>query len=907
MHRFFTNFIHSKTTNIIHFLIATSTILLFTYLILDLTIFFNEKRTIEESIKQQDFSSKMHSFHTDLNALEIEIYKYQSGYESNEFEVIIELFNATHAKLNELKDYFPFLSESQKNRIKTLDKILSDIENELSNFPFPKNNPQSIKKFTRSFSASNLILEELHKDIIQSNKNNMRDMTRWLEKNQYLLIPLLLIVIFLPLFLSFFRRIYTDKINHLEKGVFAFDKDSLVSDYIYPYDDEFAPVVSTYIEIATNIENYIEELNQTNENLEILNRELYESEERFMLAVEGINDGIWDWDIQTNRTYFSPRWKRMLGYEPEEIKNNYDAWVSLIHPKDKAQVLRKLENHLKGKSDFYEVEHRLKTSNGKYKWILARGKALFDKDGTPYRMAGSHTDITDRKEAELALEEEKERLLVTLRSIGDGVIATDKESRVQLMNKVAEDLTGWTQEESQGKLLPEIFHIIDEENKHIAENPVEKVLKKDSIITMSNHMLLIAKDGTERVIADSAAPIHDRESKIIGVVLAFRDVTEKRQIDEQLKRIQKLESIGILAGGIAHDFNNILTAILANLSLAKMSSDCDGEVLNILNDVERESLKAKHVTNQLLIFAKEEEPVKKMISIAELIKETTIFATRGTSIKCEFNIQENLWATEVDVAHINQVINNLAINAVQAMPDGGRIIVEAENTILESENSFRLSSGDYVKIKFRDEGVGIPKEIRQNIFVPFFSTKAKGSGLGLAVSHKIILNHDGYISVKSKEGKGAEFIIYLPARRDIKILGKNNTEKLPMGKGKILLMDDDETIRRATGTLLKRLGYDVQSVTDGRQAIEIYQEEKQAGTPFDVVIMDLTIPGGMGGVEAIQTLKKIDPDIKAVVSSGYSNDPVMSRYQEYGFVDIAKKPYKIDELIKVLNGIMQTN
>jgi CheY-like chemotaxis protein len=387
----------------------------------------------------------------------------------------------------------------------------------------------------------------------------------------------------------------------------------------------------------------------------------------------------------------------------------------------------------------------------------------------------------------------------------------------------------------------------------------------------------------------------------------FRDVTEKRRIDEQLKRIQKLESIGILAGGIAHDFNNILTAILANVSLAKMSSDCAPDVLEILNDVERESLKAKHITNQLLIFAKEEEPVKKMVSIAELLKETTIFATRGTNIKCEFNIEKDLWSTEVDAAHINQVINNLAINAVQAMPDGGRIIVNAQNMRLESKNKFRLSAGDYVKIRFQDEGMGIPKEIRQNIFVPFFSTKAKGSGLGLAVSHKIIHNHGGRISVKSREGEGTEFIIYLPAQPDVKVTQKPDEGSLSGGKGKILLMDDDETIRKATGKLLNRLGYDIHSVTDGVQAIEIYRKEKHAGKPFDVVIMDLTIPGGMGGVEAIRELRKVDPDVKAVVSSGYSNDPVMSRYQEYGFVDIAKKPYKIDELIKVLNRVMHLN
>jgi PAS domain S-box-containing protein len=509
---------------------------------------------------------------------------------------------------------------------------------------------------------------------------------------------------------------------------------------------------------------------------------------------------------------------------------------------------------------------------------------------------------------EKKLKESEQWLATTLRSIGDGVITTDTEGVVTFMNPVAEALTGWTQKEATGVLLSDVFCIINEETRVRCENPFERILETGGIVGLANNTVLVARDGTERLIADSGAPIRDNDS-ILGTVLVFRDVTEKRRMEDDILRLQteKMESISVLAGGIAHDFNNILTSILGNITLAKIHADPADDIVATLTEAEKASLRAKNLTQQLLTFSKEGVLIKKFTSISELLRDTAQFTLRGSNVGCRFCISDDLWPVEIDAGQISQVINNLIINADQAMPRGGMVTVEAENVTVGYKEQ-PMQQGTYVKISITDEGVGIPCEHLQRIFDPYFTTKQKGTGLGLAISFSIIRNHDGHITVESEPGAGTTFSIWLPASEKAVIPLEKGMEELAgnkKGEGRILLMDDDWDILRVTRDVLNYLGYDTVLARNGKEAVDVYMKALKESESFDVVILDLTVQGGMGGKETIQKLKEIDPEVKAVISSGYSNDPVTAHYREYGFSSAITKPYSIDELKKALQSVMQ--
>ncbi len=544
----------------------------------------------------------------------------------------------------------------------------------------------------------------------------------------------------------------------------------------------------------------------------------------------------------------------------------------------------------------WEGEYTAKRKDGTTLLVHTVNTAIKDSKGNLQAFVGVSLDMTERKQAEEALAAETERLAVTLRSIGDGVITTDRDSRVVLINLVAEKLTGWTQAEAVGKLLPEIFQIVNNKTREPAQNPVEKVLQTGSIVGLASGTALLARDGTERFISNSAAPI-DRGGQAIGVVLVFRDVTERMKMEEEIQKNQKLESLGILAGGIAHDFNNILTAIVGNIFMAKMESRVDDEIYELLTEAETATFRAKDLTQQLLTFSRGGAPIKRTASLKEMLKESVGFALRGSKVRSRFYIPDDLWTAEIDAGQINQVINNLVINADQAMPQGGQLTVSAENCPTGSyDPGLPLKSGDYLRVVFQDEGTGIPPQNLSKIFDPYFTTKQKGSGLGLATTFSIITRHDGYLSVTSEMGKGSTFTIYLPASPQ-KVASEEKVEE-PMlrGSGKVLLMDDDKMIRDMGARVLRQLGYEVDVARDGEEALELYQEAMVKRGRYDVVIMDLTVPGGMGGKEAISNLLKIDPTVKAIVSSGYSNDPVMANYQAYHFQGVLTKPFLVDDL-----------
>lgn len=546
-------------------------------------------------------------------------------------------------------------------------------------------------------------------------------------------------------------------------------------------------------------------------------------------------------------------------------------------------------------------------------WIL-RGRhydivanPVRDQSRKISRVVLVYKDITDHIRSEEAIASEKERLAVTLRSIGDGVITTDTRGNVVLINKVAELLTGWPQEEAAGRHITEVFHIIGEKTRKRCDDPVARVLKSGYAAELANNTILVSRDGAERTVADSAAPIMDRNSSIIGTVLVFRDVTEKRKLEKELVRAEKLESLGIIAGGIAHDFNNLLNGIIGNIDLALAFTDPEHEAYGRLSQAEKASLRARDLTCQLLTFAQGGAPVRKISSLRDLIREAAGFALTGSNVTCAFDLPETLWNTEIDEGQISQVINNLVINAVQAMPGGGSIRIRAENVSVTPQESPHLKQGDYLKIGIKDTGAGIPGEHLQRIFEPYFTTKQKGTGLGLATVYSIIRNHDGYIDVDSAVGSGTTFYIYLPASPgapEPETASEAVIAHDPVRR-RILVMDDEDIVRETISAMLNKMGCDVGLAVEGREAVRLYREARESGRPFDAVIFDLTVPGEMGGREALKELLSFDPAIRAIVSSGYSSDPIMANYRQYGFSGVIAKPYKMKDLQKALADVLR--
>lgn len=538
-----------------------------------------------------------------------------------------------------------------------------------------------------------------------------------------------------------------------------------------------------------------------------------------------------------------------------------------------------------------------KTGGKKYTFIVT-ARPYRDEKGELLGIIENFQDISQIKEYEKALFAEKERLAVTLNSIGDGVISTGIDGTIVMLNRVAQMLTGWRQEEAAGKSLEEVFHVEDENNKKSNSDLVNKVIQTKQVIEISGQCILRGKDGTKSLIEDSAAPIFNRFSEVTGVVIVFRDVTSEKHIEEEIQNARKIESIGVLAGGIAHDFNNILTAITGNISLAKMFTDPESKVQARLNEAEKACLRATALTQQLITFSKGGVPIKRTTSIKELLKDSASFALRGSNVKCDLTIQDDLYPCDIDDGQISQAFNDIVINADQSMPEGGVITVNVSNATVDKNDNLPLKNGEYVKIVIQDKGVGIAPEHLKKIFDPYFSTKEKGSGLGLASSYSIIKNHGGYIGVDSKVGEGSTFTLYLPASPIIyKREERKISQKTPLpGGGRILVMDDEEPVRSAAKEMLAYLGYEVELAVNGNEAITMFKDAIAADSPYVAVILDLTIPGGMGGNETVKHLKEIDPEVKAIVSSGYSNDPIMADYKKYGFSSIITKPYRISDL-----------
>jgi PAS domain S-box-containing protein len=617
--------------------------------------------------------------------------------------------------------------------------------------------------------------------------------------------------------------------------------------------------------------------------------EARQSGERYRILFQRSPVGIFLYDERLRITECNDRFSGILGSPREAL-----IGLDMNRLKDKS-IHPTLQAPLEGRDGFYE---------GLYHATLSPAVIFVSMRTVPYRGAdgrncggiGIVEDITGRKRTE-----EEQRIFASLVDHSTDLIEiASLDGEVFYLNQAGRELVGMDSPDPGSDTTAGGYAL--KKDPKTQREMLESLREKGAWNgeTGIRHF----KTGLPVPVEVHAFVIKDPETHLpIAVASISRDIPLRKKMEEEMARSEKLDSIGILAGGIAHDINNLLTAIIGNVTLAKMYANRQGEVYKRLEESERAAFRAKDVAQQLLTFSKGGAPVKRITSIKELMMESAGFALRGSNVKCEFSFPDDLWHVEADEGQLSQVVNNLLINAAHAMPEGGNIQVYCRNTVVDPDHRM-LRPGNHVSVSIMDHGIGIPREHLSRVFDPYFTTKQKGSGLGLSTAYSIIKRHGGHLSVESDPGIGTTFHFCLPAAEGEVPTTDVEEERVTIGRGKVLVMDDEESVRDIAREMLRMIGYTVTVARDGTEAVELYRQAMASGEPFDLVLMDLTIPGGMGGQEAIKRLLEIDRDVKAIVCSGYSNDPIMSSYKSYGFHGVIRKPYGMKQLNQMINEIL---
>jgi PAS domain S-box-containing protein len=503
--------------------------------------------------------------------------------------------------------------------------------------------------------------------------------------------------------------------------------------------------------------------------------------------------------------------------------------------------------------------------------------------------------ISNEKERELA--DKAREWEETFNAISDMVVIISRDYRIVKANRAAAASLGAGQEELIGMNCHALHH--HQDRRLPDQCPCGVTFGEGKPSTREFY-----EPRSERFLEVSTSPILNSEGEVAEVVHITKDITWRKKMEEEIIKTQKLDSIAVLAGGIAHDFNNMLTIIMSTTTLAKMYAQGDARVVAKIDEAEREIIRTRELTSQLLTFAKGGAPIKRLSTFPELLRETIEFSLKGSNVGYEMVVPDDLWAAEIDRTQISQVIGNLVLNAVQAMPSGGTIRVAASNAVIDGHAALPVSSGRYVRIVIEDSGCGIDSRHVAKIFDPFFTTKRGGSGLGLSTSYSIIKKHNGYIDVKSQAGVGSVFTVYLPATLDVPREEPAPVDAELKGSGRLLLMDDDEKLLANVGEMLEALGYEVETARNGEEAIILYKRALAQARPFKAVVLDVTVVGGMGGEECIGHLLALDRGVRAIVISGYSEDAVLAEYGKLGFKEALAKPFTVQELQERLRKVM---
>ncbi len=615
--------------------------------------------------------------------------------------------------------------------------------------------------------------------------------------------------------------------------------------------------------------------------------------------------GSWEHNLATGKVVWSDELFRLLGLDPGKDPADFKMFFDGIHPDDRPALKKAIEETVETGKHF-SIDYRFNLRDGRIRILHAQAELIPDASGNRVILSGTGQDITEQKLAEEKIRKNEEFIRSILDTVDEGFIVIDRDYRILTTNKAYCAQVGLTCDEVIGKHCFEVSHKINrpcyEEGEECSVRGVFATGEPYGVLHKHE-----GRDGHILFVETKGFPIKDASGNIISVIETINNITEKHLLEEERLKTQKLESIGTLAGGIAHDFNNLLQGIFGYISMAKMTINAQEKSLAMLQQAEKALHQSVHLTTQLLTFSKGGKPVKKLIDLRPVIENSARFTLSGSRSDFRLNIPEDLWQAEVDEGQLGQVIQNIVLNADQAMPVGGTIIISAANRAEgDAALPLGLAKGNYILIAIQDTGVGIPEQYLGKIFDPYFTTKEKGSGLGLATSYSIVRNHGGLIDVNTKSGEGCTFMIYLSA---IAGCGRIEAPVKPQElsarrRARILVMDDEELVRDLGRELLGMLGHDVEIAKHGQEALEKYKDAMAEGRPFDLVILDLTVRGGMGGSETIQKLVKIDPAVKAMVTSGYSDDAIIANHLEHGFKAYLKKPYDIDELGDIVNSLL---
>ena len=635
-------------------------------------------------------------------------------------------------------------------------------------------------------------------------------------------------------------------------------------------------------------------LEDITEQLEIEDR-IRSNEEKFRTLFDHAADGIYIADMKGTIIDANPQALDRLGYTREElIGKGFHEFIAKEH----------FPAVVEGLKELWSKGSTVRELTG----LSKQGERVpAEINGNVINISGQKAlliisrNISERKEAERALRNEKERLDVTLNNISEGVIVTDLTGTIVLANISAAVLLNSGKEELVGMKLADLYHLSDPSTGEPLKSAITATLA-NGLVSTTYRSALKSTDWT-MLVNESASPIFEGE-KMVGAVLALHDVTVEKNLEEEIAKAARLRTIGTLAGGIAHDFNNVLTIIMGNIELSHRYGLSHDDADKWFDDMSKALERAKDLSNQLLTFSKGGAPVKKDISLEHLVSEIIAEVFTDEDVAHEVKFPQDLGKVNIDEVQMKQAFLHIFKNAREAMPDGGILDVSAVHSFVDGDSMF-LKQGEYIHIRIRDTGAGIPASQTNHVFEPYFSTKPNHAGMGLAVAYSIVKAHSGHISIESDIEKGTTVHIYVPS-----VNQENMTEyvkdcSLPhKSKLKVLVMDDEEMIRDVASDMLASMGHSCDCVYGGQEALVRYINAHASGEPYDLVVMDLTIPNGMGGKEAISELLKIDQEAKVIVSSGYSNDPVMSDYQSYGFKYVMPKPYKIKDFESAITQAM---
>ena len=616
------------------------------------------------------------------------------------------------------------------------------------------------------------------------------------------------------------------------------------------------------------------------------------SESRLRVALAAANAGAWEWDLRTHESTWSDELVKLYGLSSQSGPTARETWRQSIHPDDREGIETAFQEAFRSGSELW-VEWRVIAADGSVRWLVSRGRPERDATGVPVRYLGIVVDITERKQMQETLRQSEEKYRNLFNNAEVAMFRTRVDgTKVLDFNDKYLEIYGLKREEMLGR--PAAAYWANPAERGVL---VEK-LKADGRVT-DFECRMLTKNGDVKTCLTSVRLYPQQgiiEGSMIDITEWKRAEEERRKLEQQLGQAQRLESLGLLAGGIAHDFNNLMSGIFGHVELA-LGGALDQESTANLSLALSSMGRARDLTRQLLTFAKGGAPVRSIGPLFPFVEESARFALSGGRATCTIDVAPDLWTCSFDRNQIGQVIDNLVINAQQAMPGAGAIRISARNANRRQGEVATLPAGDYVVVSIEDCGIGIPAEILPSIFDPFFTTKETGRGLGLSTCHSIMRRHDGAITADSAPGKGSTFRLYLPAAQAPGCGSSPDKPKtMHRGEGVVLVMDDDGSVQKVLSSMLVAFGYAVKVVADGGAAVDLFAKQREGGPPFRAVLLDLTVSGGMGGREAAQALRALDSNVPLFVTSGYAEDPVMQEPTAHGFRASLRKPFAMSDL-----------